>query len=215
MRVASLEVGQHPEHGHPALVGDLGGVLGDEGRLVPGSVHQHDPDHPQPGAERRLDGERGVVDGPEPGERRDHHAGVEAPEQVAHRPPGRERHEQAAHPLDQEQVAAGGRRLDRSGQSLDVQLPALRGRRGEGRAGQCEGGEHRLGRRGAHRRSQQDRVLGVGSRRDARRHHLDRPAVHAAPPQPGAEGGGEHRLAHAGPRSGDRHDPAHQTWTRG
>ena len=130
------EVGQHSEHGYPALVGDLGGVLGDEGRLVPGGVHQHDPDHAQPGAERCLDGERGVVDGPEPGERRDHHAGVEAPEQVAHRPPGRERHEQAAHPLDQEQVAAGGPRLDRSGQSLDVQLPALRGRRGEGRAGQ-------------------------------------------------------------------------------
>ena len=115
------EVGQHAEHRHPALVLDLGGVLGDEdGIVLPGDVDQHHPEQAKPGVPRRLDGERGVADGAEAGQGRDHHLGVEAAQQVADRLAPGERDQQPPDALDEEEVAARRGGLGRSGQGLDV-----------------------------------------------------------------------------------------------
>ena len=208
------EVGQHAEHRHPALVPDLGGVLGDEGRVVlPGDVDQHHPEQAKPGVPRRLDGERGVADRPQAGQRRDHHLGVEAAQQVADRLPPGERDQQPTHALDQEEIAARRGRLGRPGEGLDVQLPSLRGRRRERRPWQFEGCEH--GRTARPRDPpEQLGVLAHPARRDAGRHRLERAAVDPAPAQRGAEGRGEHRLAHPGPGAGHRDDPSHQTSSR-
>jgi len=146
---------------------------------------------------------------PSPGEGRDHHVGVETPEQgrapCAGRRGGTSRPPTPSTSSRSQPAAAAS--IDRA-QSLDVELPTLRGRRGERERGQCA--RWRAPPRTPRCPSplQQDRILGVGSRRDARRHRLDRPAVHTAPPHARRARRRAPFLPTAGSGSGDRHDPA-------